>query len=279
MSELLEHIPKYIKIKENIRREIEEGLLKDGQKLASESVLIERFKVSKMTIIHALQELVDEGYLRREQGKGTFVTYSGRRPCFIAVLLTPIDMRPLSIFMEGIETAASRLGCELAYFIMREDKTSSRALVDRLAILKTTGAIVYPVGDSTNLENYRRWFHKLMKYEIPMVILDFKSHESVGASLIQTNNEKAMAELTRKVIEQGHRRLLLIRTDKRIHLNAAARINGFLQAVYQNIDDVECFHILSYNENESMETKRRTVQAFLDEFRPKRWFFGHFHLH
>ncbi|MBN2328122.1 MAG: substrate-binding domain-containing protein [Candidatus Omnitrophica bacterium] len=268
MSDILDRIPKYMKIKEILRQEIEEGLLKDGEKIAPESALIKRFQASKMTIIHALQELVEEGYMRREQGRGTFVTYSGRRSPLIAVLVPPSDLRPLTFLMDGIETAAGRLECELVSFKMKDDKAACTALADRLISLKTDGAIVCPVDGAVNLENCQLWFNQLKKYEIPVVILDLQSQKPMGASLIKTNNENAMAELTRRVIKLGHRRLLLIRTGKYEYLNTAARINGFLRAVYQYNDFVESFHILSYNENDSMDARRHIVQSFMEEFHP-----------
>lgn len=53
---------------------IESGQWQSGQQLPNESKLAESFAVSKITVRQALQELASLGYIRREQGRGTFVS-------------------------------------------------------------------------------------------------------------------------------------------------------------------------------------------------------------
>lgn len=69
-------VPLYHQVKTVILREIEAGIWKPDARLPTESNLSERFKVSKITVRQALGELASLGYIRREQGRGTFV----RRP-------------------------------------------------------------------------------------------------------------------------------------------------------------------------------------------------------
>ncbi|MEO8399886.1 MAG: GntR family transcriptional regulator [Ignavibacteriaceae bacterium] len=69
-------IPKYYRIYEDLRYEINEGLFEEGDRFPSEIELCEKFKVSRGTIREALRLLYQQGILIREQGKGTFVTHS-----------------------------------------------------------------------------------------------------------------------------------------------------------------------------------------------------------
>ncbi|KRO00877.1 GntR family transcriptional regulator [Companilactobacillus kimchiensis] len=66
-------IPLYLQIKNNLRFKINSGEWIDGDKIPSEMELGETFNVSRITIRHALDELVQEGYLIRQRPKGTFV--------------------------------------------------------------------------------------------------------------------------------------------------------------------------------------------------------------
>lgn len=68
-----ENKPLYLKIKEAILRQIENRELVAGDKLLSESQFQKSFNVSRITVRKAIDELVEEGYLTRLQGKGTFV--------------------------------------------------------------------------------------------------------------------------------------------------------------------------------------------------------------
>lgn len=66
-------IPVYYQLKEEIKDKINKGIWKAGQCIDSERELSEQCNVSRMTIRQALGELVQEGILVREKGKGTFV--------------------------------------------------------------------------------------------------------------------------------------------------------------------------------------------------------------
>lgn len=65
--------PLYLKIKETILQQIKQGTLAPGDKLLSEAQFQKSFNVSRITVRKAIDELVEEGYLVRLQGKGTFV--------------------------------------------------------------------------------------------------------------------------------------------------------------------------------------------------------------
>jgi GntR family transcriptional regulator len=66
-------IPLYHQLKTAILREIERGRWKPDDRLPTEDDLIARFQVSRITVRQALRELTTLGYIRREQGRGTFV--------------------------------------------------------------------------------------------------------------------------------------------------------------------------------------------------------------
>jgi len=63
----------YVQIYGIIRRMIEEGEWQPNSIIPSEDELCKMFAVSKTTVRLALSDLVRDGYLRKYQGKGTFV--------------------------------------------------------------------------------------------------------------------------------------------------------------------------------------------------------------
>lgn len=66
--------PQYERIKADIRARIGSGEYAPGGRVPSESMLVKRFQVSRMTVNRALRELEGEGLLTRIQGVGTFVS-------------------------------------------------------------------------------------------------------------------------------------------------------------------------------------------------------------
>jgi len=66
----------YVQIYSILKEKIENGDWPAGTRIPTEDELCKTYDVSKVTVREAIHELVREGCLRRQQGKGTFVTYS-----------------------------------------------------------------------------------------------------------------------------------------------------------------------------------------------------------
>ncbi|SED92524.1 GntR family transcriptional regulator [Ruania alba] len=71
------------KMYQELRSQIDNGSLRDGEQLPTELELAERFDVSRGTARHAVTRLVNEGLVVRTAGRGTFVatrrlTYTAR---------------------------------------------------------------------------------------------------------------------------------------------------------------------------------------------------------
>jgi GntR family transcriptional regulator len=68
-------VPKYYKIYEDLLNQILEGQFRDNELFPSDTELVKKYGVSRGTVREAVKILFQQGYLVREQGKGTFVTY------------------------------------------------------------------------------------------------------------------------------------------------------------------------------------------------------------
>lgn len=66
--------PLYIQLKNTIKEAIVSGNLKSGDKIPSEVMLQKTYNVSRVTVRKAVEELVQENYLIKLQGKGTYVS-------------------------------------------------------------------------------------------------------------------------------------------------------------------------------------------------------------
>jgi GntR family transcriptional regulator len=69
------HLPLYVQIKRELLRRIASTAREEqGHRFHSDEELCVEFNVSRMTVRQAIKELVDEGYLTRARGLGTFLT-------------------------------------------------------------------------------------------------------------------------------------------------------------------------------------------------------------
>lgn len=69
---MAEGVPKYVAVRDNLRQRAR--AMRPGEKLPAEPELCERYGVSRITLRHAIGDLIQEGLLVREQGRGTFRT-------------------------------------------------------------------------------------------------------------------------------------------------------------------------------------------------------------
>ena len=67
-------LPLYYQLKQIIMNSIDEGIYQEGTAIPTEFELISKYDVSRTTVRQALNELVNEGYLYRKKGIGTFVS-------------------------------------------------------------------------------------------------------------------------------------------------------------------------------------------------------------
>jgi GntR family transcriptional regulator len=67
------YIPKYIVISEDIKKDIESGVLKYGEKILSEKDIMAKYKVSSTTARKSIEMLRRENLIESIQGKGTFI--------------------------------------------------------------------------------------------------------------------------------------------------------------------------------------------------------------
>lgn len=67
---MFNQMPKYVTVRDHLRRRI--LTMELGEKLPAEPQLCDEYHVSRITLRHAIGDLIQEGLLVREQGRGTF---------------------------------------------------------------------------------------------------------------------------------------------------------------------------------------------------------------
>jgi GntR family transcriptional regulator len=74
MEDMIGAPPKYYQVYEKLLKEIKSEKFKETDRFYSDADLVDKFDVSRGTIREAVKLLIQQGYLVREQGRGTFVT-------------------------------------------------------------------------------------------------------------------------------------------------------------------------------------------------------------
>ncbi len=117
--------PRYHQIYVALRSWVQDGTYEPGAQIPTEPALCEIFKVSRITIRRAIAALVDEGWLVRYQGRGTFVQLSSARTpnrpdmdgvrhqvANLAAATEVRELRVLEVLPDEETRAALRLGVD-----------------------------------------------------------------------------------------------------------------------------------------------------------------------
>jgi len=86
-------VPRYHQLKEILQQRIRSGEFQPGDQFPTEERLCQEYELSRGTVRRAINILVDEVWLRREQGRGTFVTPPSLTPVFFRLADFAEDMR------------------------------------------------------------------------------------------------------------------------------------------------------------------------------------------
>lgn len=126
----------YVQVYTIFLKKIESGEWADGSQIPSEDELCRIYHVSKVTVREAIQELVREGYLRRQQGRGTFVTHTmPHAGILMRVWLSERDLfgEEVNVRKEIVKREVRESSDEIKRVLMTEDDIHyilSRVVVD-----------------------------------------------------------------------------------------------------------------------------------------------------
>ncbi len=138
MTDQPNRIPHYQYLYETLRQDIIRGVFKAGDLLPSESVLQQQFRLTQPTIRQALSLLVQEGYIRKHQGKGSIVQA-------IPVGLGVMSLKTHSVTDNEKPTASDELSAEL---------TTTTILVKPFLRAFPTELLFYPTDENPTTTYY-----------------------------------------------------------------------------------------------------------------------------
>lgn len=99
-------VPLHISISEKLRHQIDSGVYPPGEKLPSEHQMMTTFGVSRITVRQAIANLVNQGLIQTQQGKGAFVTQKKK---VAYSLSSPLTLLEEDLAQKGIELTLKNL--------------------------------------------------------------------------------------------------------------------------------------------------------------------------
>ncbi len=210
------------RIYEAILARVEEGFWSPGSRILSERQLATLYSVSRLTVKHAITQLVSEGILEYRPGRqGTFVVQGYRpgmdHPALSAraarTILIAIDNHSpafASSLLQGIHDSLWNRGYQSLYCNTNQQCAQLLDQMKSMLAAGVSGIIFSPLLGENNVKCNEDILRFIRKSELPVVLVDrYLDGESLSHVVI--NNREAMGQLTERLLAAGHRRFLVMR--------------------------------------------------------------------
>jgi len=203
-------MPKYIKLVNWIKEQIETKKLSPGAKLYSENELSEMFDLSRQTVRHAISVLEQEGLLKRVRGSGTYVTKEnadsiGKRNR-ITLIMTYLDGYIFPRTIQAIEDVLFKAGytVQIAFTNNLVDR-ERKILEDILQRDEVAGVMVEATKSALPNPNIH-FYRELMERKIPVLFINCY-YKELPLPHVAMNDRLAGKAATEYLIKKGHKKI------------------------------------------------------------------------
>lgn len=231
--------PKYQEISDDIRSQIVSHHYQIGKMIPTELQLQKAYQVSRHTVREAISILVNEGYLKREKGSGTYVlkkeehqndASSFREQKTIGVITTYISDYIFPSIIRGIEKVLSTEGYSLLLASTNNDYLQEKECLEKMIEFGVDGLIVEPTKSNQYNPNLATYVN-LREHNIPVLMIN-ATYEEINTPFICVDDVETGFVATQELIENHHQNLLLI--TKIDDLQGKYRMKGFIKACENN---------------------------------------------
>lgn len=244
---------KYSKVKQVIKSRILDGSYVPHQKISSENEMMKEFDVSRHTIRTAIGELVNEGWLYREQGAGTFCAdRSGANEIKqtnkknIAIITTYISDYIFPSIIRGAESYLSEMGYQVSLYSTNNDLATEKRILENILTQNVDGIIIEPTKSAFSNPNINYYFN-LERLNIPYIMINAFYDELEPLCLI-VDDEKGGYLQTEHLIQNGHTNIAgFFKTDD---LQGVKRMKGYIKAHRHNQIPINPKNIINYSSEE-----------------------------
>ncbi len=232
------HIPLYVQLADDLREQIRTGVIKQGDKLPSETEMVRDYKIARLTIREALGILVNEGLIEKRHGKGTFCkTNVVQKKYRVDILLNLAEVEFIPYYLRSI---CAVLESENVNIVMGDTRNDPDVIFNLLenAIMDNTDGVIFQPGNKTDIAN-EKIVSVLEKFEnesIPYVMID-TIYKNVPESYVIMDEFQAGRIAADYFSSLGHSSLCVIEHPGRV--DSQERVRGFVSGLNKKPDVVK----------------------------------------
>ena len=244
--------PKYQQLADILRREIAEGVFRDGQTLMTEEELRFRFDVSRQTVRQAIALLEEDGLVDRRRGSGTYVRHGPRRrqgTVHVGVVTTYITDYIFPSIVQGIESVINENGAVMNLSATYNDSRTERSILERMLDGQVDGLIVEGTRTARETENEDLYL-RLAERNIPVLFMNAYYPQLTRIPHVVMDDYGGGRMAAREVASRGYRMPGgMFKTDD---LQGKERLSGFLDEMRAHGIEIPEERLLLFGTEERM---------------------------
>jgi GntR family transcriptional regulator of arabinose operon len=261
-----DRIPLYQKIQDYIRDQIDSGGLKAGDRIPREKELMERFHVSKITVVNALSGLANEKIICRVPGRGSFVRgrevetrqssavqpadrrETNRQTRMVGLVMPSIVDYFTIRLIEGVQKALGEKGYRSMILLSGGELEKEKEAIITLKDKGAEGLLIFPVDE----EQYNEEILSMKFAGYPFVLID-RYLPGVETHYIAADGRKGTSLAIDYLWELGHREIAICSDSPLQTVTMQERIEGYMNALKHKGALINPAHIITGFHVESLK--------------------------
>ncbi|MBO7743311.1 LacI family DNA-binding transcriptional regulator [Paenibacillus sp. MWE-103] len=279
-----DRVPLYQKIQDYIRDLIESEGLKEGDRIPTEKELMERFNVSKITVVNALSGLANEKVISRVPGRGSFVSgrakdaaadshgtspafghgapdggEAGKRQGVIGLVMPSIyDFFAIRL-VEGIRKTLEERGFRCIILLSGGELQKEIEAIQTLKDIGVEGLLIFPVDE----ERYNDEILAMKFSGFPFVLID-RFLPGVETNYIASDGRMGAGLAVEHLWELGHREIAICSDSPLQTITVQERIEGYMNALKNKGALINPAHMITdFRMDEGDETERHPLYRYI----------------
>ncbi|MEK3888274.1 GntR family transcriptional regulator [Bacillus sp. FSL K6-3431] len=244
-------MPLYLQIKEYYKKEIYSKRLSVHEKIPTEREIMEKYKVSRITVANALAELAKEGWIYRIPGKGSFVKEgihdlmnksminnqgsedllkvsdsSAQNRKKIGLIMPSIEDFFAIRLINGINEVLKQTNYYIVIMLSHNSKDMEREAITELLRMGVEGLLIFPV----DAETYNDDILELKVRDFPFVLID-RYLPGVETNYVSSDNVDGAKLAVSHLWDLGHREIAICSDSALPTITVEDRIKGYMDAL------------------------------------------------
>lgn len=224
-----EKTPLYSVIYNDIANKIKKGELKAGDKLPTEHELMETYQVSRITVNRAMNDLAAKNMIVRKRKTGSYVQNihsDAEKPKAVIACVVSVDSHYLGNLIDGMQYAAQKHNFIINTYCSNRNPDNEHKILEKLIDDNIDGLICQSTESYENIG----LFLQLKLRNIPIVAIDHPI-SCISVPVISSNHCKAGYDVTKYLIDKGHKRIAFATYSLASNYGEQERIRGYMEAM------------------------------------------------